>query len=317
MANPDLDSVFKKQPNYLQQDIGQGALKGIVVDVRDPHMERNARVLVYAEHGDYKNLDIYTIDWAKPLQGAPGTDHPPKIGDRVWVTQEVGEKTSFVYFGSWSATPMGDGTLPWNKRKGNDLPFESRHHRDLYPEASTIKRSGNGNCVWIADLFLNKQYLASSINLMDTGGKYFKIKSFHEDLEQEYSPVDEFDEGKGQLYKGDIGEFKPVREGHEFPQDIDPTSGSIEFGIQSLSVKLISGKEDYSAAVVEQKQEKTKTTYDSVILTGKLVRQRLDAVVAGMMDGHMGLFAPDFVRIPKLLTCPKRWDEEQSGGTLA
>ena len=312
MSNTDIDSKFKKEPQYLQQDIGQGCKKAIIVDVRDPHMNYAARVLIYSEHGDYKNLDIYALDWAEPLGGVTGSFNPPKLGDRVWVTYEEGEKYSLVYFGSWTATPMGDGTLPWNKRKGNEIPIEVRHHRDLYHESSMIKRSGNGNALWMNDLFLDKSHLASSINIMDSAGKYFRVKSFHSDLEQEYTPKDEFEEGEGQLYKGDIGEFKSVRKGYELPSEIDQLPGAIEFGVQRLSKKLVAGKEDFSVDITEQKSDDTKIDFDSIALAAKLCRTRLEAVSSQMMDGMMGLFAPSSVRIPNLLTCPERWDDEDS-----
>lgn len=319
MAENNLQAAFQKSPQYMQQDTGQGSLKGIVVDVRDPHLEGCARVLVYNEHGDYKNLDIYTIDWASPIQGYVGSFNPPKIGDRVYVTYEAGDKASLVYYGSWKAVPMGDGTLPWNKWKGSDIPIECFHHRDLYPESSMIKRSGNGNAIWMNDLFLDKKHLAASINVMDTGGKFFKIKSFHSDLEQEYAPKDEFEEGIGQLYKGDIGEFKPVRKGYELTSELDATTGSIEFGIQKLSKRIVSGKEDYSADISEQQDTDKKTVYDSVAIAGKLCRTRLDNVVSGMMSGAMMLHAGASVFAPNFLTCPQRWDEdeEEGGGVLA
>ena len=318
----DIDSRIKKSPQFGQTDTGNGSHKAIIVDVRDPHMEANARVLVYAEQGDYRKLDIYALDWASPKQGCVGSYNPPKIGDRVWVDFEAGEKYSMVYYGSWNAAPMGDGTLPWNKSKGSDVPIEVQHSRDLYPEASMLKRSGNGNAIWMKDLFMNGAYLASSINLMDTAGKFIRISSIHPDLEQEYAPKDEFDEGEGQLHKGDIGEFKPVRKGYEHPNEIDPVPGSIEIGVHRLNRSMISGKEDFTQDRTVQKLDEETLAFEAISTEGKSFINRLNGISQQFMESSMVLFAPQSVRVPNFLSCPQRWDDEEEesdggGGVLA
>jgi len=306
----ELEKTGETNPQYMQQDQISGVLRGIVVDVRDPYQMGMAKVAVYSVQGDYPELNIRNMDFATMMQGIRGSFSPPQLNDKVLITYESGDKHSPMILGYWNAVPMGDGKLPGNKRVGSDVRPECWNNHDLYPETIMLGSSGDGNAVWMNDLFLSEKYLASSINLMDTGGKYFKIKSFHQDVEEVWSPVVKFPNEKGSLYNKDYGENKSKRDGTETLEDLEPTAGGIELGVHRSSRAIYTAKEEFSCDIMEQESTDEKSR-EEVSLSGQVYHNRLEGASIDMAGDALFMSALSGVFISQSLMAPRRYDDDE------
>lgn len=304
----NLDQDTKKFPWMIASDDQTGAMKGIVVNVRDAFMSTMCQVWIYGQDGDLQDLDIDALPWAEFSYGGRNNITPPQLFDRVLVTFENGDKYTRKIVGYWYSTPMGHGTMAMDKRIGSELRPEVWPNRDLYPEANLIGASAEGNAIYFHDLFMNREYLASSVNLVDTGGKYFRIKSLLTD-KKPYAPVDDLPIGEGSLYNKDFGETNAVRKGFESTEDIDPSAGSIELGHQRLKRSLVSGSDDFTHDLVAQKVSQEEVGYDSSCTAGTVFSKRLESSNMAMALSAMFLHAPEGVFISSAHMPPKRWDD--------
>lgn len=315
------ENFLKRSPQFLQQDLQAGSMKGFVVDRRDPHLQGGVRITAYGMDGDYKDEDVYTMKWASPIQAIRGAYAPPDLWDRVMLSFDGGEKDSPLCIGHWNAAPMGEGTLPLSKWKGSFIRPENWLHHDLYPETIMLGCSGPGNAIWYEDIELDKKYLASSINLVDTGGRYLRIKSLHMQFDP-YSPVEEVPEGEGALYQADFGELKPTRKGTEFLDGMDSTLGALELGQRGAKRALLSGEKEFVADTVVLRDQDDKVVFQQEAINGKSwsIRQEMTNL-SGFMDTLM-LNASGGVMVNKFYCAPRRYDEQaqtsgDGGGQLA
>ena len=305
----NIRSLTEQQPQYMQQETAPGVLKGIVVDVRDPWQLGRVRVACYGTNGDYPDLDVSTLLWAEPAHKGRGFA-PLELFDRVMLTFDTGNKYAPMFLGTWRAMPMGDGTLPQNKRIGNENRMECWHHHDLYPETQMPCSSANGNSIWINDIYMDEKNFASSINLQDVSGKFFKIKTFKLDAKV-WSPVIRVPKGEGALYKYDPGDNEAMRYGYEHVDQMDSEAGVIEFGHQRLKQHMFTAKEDFT---LDQKTQKAEddgdVTAEERWQAGKLRMSRVDQASMVTMGGAMMLTAPSFIFLNNFLAPPTRWDDE-------
>lgn len=315
----EYDRIASRSPQYRQQDQMPGIVKAQVVDVRDPSMMGRVRALAYGIHGDYQDLDIEAIQWADCAIGGRGAFMPPQLGDRVLLSFDAGDKYAPLVTGYWTATPMGDGKLPWNKWKGSEIRPEVWHHHDLYPEGLMLASSGLGNAIWILDIVMNRSNdereanIASSINIMDTGGKYIRSKSFFMG-KPDYSPVEEFidseqdNQTKGSLYKKDFGEYQRLRTGFEATHEIDPVPGAIELGHQHLKRDMLSDESTFTLDRLTQKLDETEVSHEVQSIGGTIWNTRVKQAQLSILESTIMLNAPQVVMISDLLTVPRRWD---------
>ena len=318
----DIPFVLDADPQYAQSSTMSGMLEGEVVSVRDPHQRGSAKVMIYGLDGDYKELDVKNLDWATPIQTIRGAYAPPQLWDRLRISFEAGDKSKPKILGYTTAAPMGDGKLPFNKRIGSEIRPECWHHHNLYPESIMFGSSGCGSAVWMNDLWLDKQYIASSITIMDTAGKFIRTRSYH--LEDDYYCKEEkVPEGKGSLYQGDFEETKPVRSGFEYLDAAEEyISGAVEFGHKNLKHHMIATKTEFTLDHLIQKTEDDGVTHEEQTAGGMLWRKRQgSASMAMMMNANFAL-APGGMFVNKLMTAPRRFDDDEEetdngGGQLA
>lgn len=311
----DSEDINQLQPQYQQTDTIPGVFKATVVDVRDPMRRGQIKVHAYGLQGDFKDLDIAHLDWIEPMHGLRGSFSPPALGERVLVSADSGDKGQMLYMGTWRAVPVGDGLHPAGKRKGDETRPEGFANHNLVPESLIIASTGEGDTVWMSDLVLNEKHIISSINLMDSGGKYFKIQSVHADVENSYCPVDKFPTGKGSMHKQDFGDYDPKRTGFETPDSLENTAGIICFGVMRAKRELLCDKEDFSLDRFTQKIDQDEITRDEVSLAGVLFQTRLAQAKQVMLDNMMSLMAPNGIFINDLLTPPRVWDDSQDSNS--
>lgn len=196
----DVETKINRSPQTTQQDIIGGLHKGIVFKVQDPHQLGRAGVHVYGNNADFPDLNIDALEWCDYVQHGRGSFAPPELWDGVWVQFDAEDRESPVIVGYWYRVGTGRGTLPHTRVKGTNIRPENWHHHDLYPETQMLSCSGNGNALWTEDKYVSNNFLSSSINLEDTGGKYLEIKSFHPEVAG-YASDSDFPEN---LYQADV-----------------------------------------------------------------------------------------------------------------
>ena len=282
-----------------------------VVDVRDPWRMGRCRVHIYGHNGDYPLTNIGTIDWSHPMQPGRGSFMPPQLGDRVLCSFESGDKYAPTILGHVYETPMGDGTLPWNARKGTEHGPEAYPNCDLYPEALVLARSGNGNCIYVWDIGLGcsgtsqpKGYLCSSLNMVDTGGRFLRVGTVHRS-QRLWQPTNDFGVGEGTLYKQDYGQTQPVRDGTETTADLDDTAGQVELGTKRSYQAWIGSKDKQAVDLSVQSDSDDNVSLDRSAVSGKALAERQGS--AGMTVTDLSLFLAGSVFGPEPLFPPRTW----------
>lgn len=306
MKKSGLEQTTRKS-QYNQTERIPGSQVGQVVDVRDPWRMGRIRIHVHGMNGDYPLTDISDLDWAAPSWAGRGSFSPPQLGDRALVTFEAGDKYAPMYTGQVYETPMGHGTLPWNKRNGTEVPSCGWHNRDLYPESNVLACSGNGNSVYLDDILLGsnndgKGDLISSANIADSSSKYIRVQSQHLS-QQTWSPVDLFPDGKGALYQADFGENKEVRSGFELlPAQV---AGNIEMAVCHLWHELGCSSTNDSFDITVQGPDQSSITHERQAISGKLYELRQEEAVLTMMKDTVYLSGT--VIASNFLSPPSSW----------
>jgi hypothetical protein len=291
-----------RSPQLAQADTSGGSHKGIVVDVRDPFQRGFARVWCYTVHGDLPGLDISAIPWAEFKQPLRGSFSPPELWDRVLIDFEGGNRDSPVITGYWYGIPTGRGNLPMTRTKGSEIRPENWNQHDLYPENLMLACSGEGNAIWFEDKLMGGNYVSSNIQIVDTGAKFFQIRSIHSD-------VSDFASDSGvpdQLYGANVPERKALRDG--MTPIVDPVRGSIDFGHQNLSRSLITDENSFTIDQMTQLDDQGNVAIDSVAAGGFASRTRQGQGFIAQASNSIFLNSPVGVFAPNMLSLPRRWD---------
>lgn len=243
------NSKYSKQPQRLQQDLKTGVFKGHAVDVRDPLGQGGARVHCFALHGDYNQLDINAIPWARPHKALRGSHTPPEWGDKLLIQFEDGNQYKPQIVGYWDSIPNGAGTLSFNIVKGTDIRPEGWHNHDLYPESLVLAASGEGCVIWFENKQINEQDLYSAIRAEDTGGKFLRIWSFHPDT-LDYAAIEKL--SPDDTLHGATMDPPTITRNGTHPV-MESVGGAIELGHQKL--KRIMSVDDNGFSVDQMRQK--------------------------------------------------------------
>jgi len=303
MNKRDNANFLHKHGQLIQGDTLSGPYKGVVVDNRDPLQLFRARIHIYGLHSDYKDLYMVRIPWAEPMDKVSSA---PSRFAKVWVMFEGGDLETPVYFGRWSSIPAGRGKLPFNKREGSEIPPWARSSNNLVPESTVLGYSEEGSAVWISEKLLgDEKGIASSINLVDTGSKYFRISSLHIDAEP-WVPADSRVAEQKKTLEDEEGEpFERIRDGHSEPVD---AAGSIELGFSNLSQSWCTSKDKQTAMVFSQTQEEGEGEVEIAALDAQILALRQQSAQFAMMGDALFLGAPNGILMGDCLQPPTRWD---------
>lgn len=292
--------------HLLDKEQALGLHKGICIDNEDPWGLGRIRVWIYGMHGDFTKIPKEAIPWSDPVIPLAGAFTPPPKWARVWVAFDAGYKYTPVYLGFWYAVPNGTGKLAFDSRKGSEVPAEAWHFNRLIPEATLLARSPEGNAVWLEQKFISDKHVASSINLMDTGGKGISIRSFHPDTESVEAP-----------FKGDAGDSIQKEQGEKFNDPIrsgtdnpEQATGSIEFDTQGLKRVMHSDGDSFTCESVSQTDKDGKVKAESQMIDGDVLLKRAESALFLMSNSAMFLYGANGVFANTLRTPPRRYDEE-------
>lgn len=303
----NVEEFLQKHNQFNQTDNQFGLYKGIVVDNRDPAKHGRCRVHIYNLHTDYKGLPITTLPWAEPLIPFDGSFPPPSRFARVWVLYEGGDQTTPVYFGRWYGIPTGRGKLPFNSGVGAEQRPEAWDVCDLVPEALLLGSTSEGSAIWFNELLLGEEKgVASSINIMDTGSKYFKITSLH--LEKEPWVKKELRVAEVNKSLEDVTQseqLKPIRDGFSEPVE---SAGSIEMGFKNLTFSLATSKENKTSIELIQSSEEEEAIAALAALDGQIFALKQDNSQISLMDEAIFAGAQWGLLASSINTSPTRWD---------
>lgn len=243
MNDDHLDTLFRS-PGLIQGDTRQGIYRGLVVDPMDPELRGRVRVHIYGLHGDYAGVDSSCILWSEPINPFGGSVSPPEFGARVWVAFEAGDLNAPIVLGQWYANGTGRGTLPMDLHFGSEISPDTWSHHDQYPEGLSVFRTGEGSSFFVLNKLINNKSMESVIQIVDTGGKFIRTKSFH--LKQkDNTPVldgDVMDQVPDNLDGKTIKSGNVARSG--FGTECDVSPGSIKIRIPFM----VSGGDTTTAA---------------------------------------------------------------------
>lgn len=291
---------LQRHDQYVQTDKIEGSWKAIVVDNRDPHMNRCCRVHIYNLHSDYKDLPVTVLPWAAPASEQEAT---PSRFDRVWVKFEGGDLTTLVYYGRWHGNPGGRGRLPHNSGVGTERRPEGWDSSDLVPESQILGMSKEGSGVWLSERLLGESKgVASSITLMDTGSKYLRVNSFHLDKEPWVPKESRTAEVGKSLEEGPSDPFEAIRDG--ISESVD-AAGGIEMGFKNLHQALQTNEEGQTIASLTQTGKEDEgqlalQALDGQILSLQQKSSRLDVMGDAIFSGgKQGLLSTRLVSAPE------------------
>lgn len=292
--------TLAKNPSQQQSSSMSGLQKGMIVDVRDSHLQGKARVWVYALHGDLVNVNVETLPWCEFAQSQRGSFSPAEIGDRALISFEASDKYAPVILAYWRGTPMARDNTLWSGPTGSEIRPEGWHHHNLYPESNILAMSGAGNGVWMEDKLVGKN-LASVIHIETTGGDVMKASSFHLDCEG-FAAFQKYEGGIGKvLDKSDLN--KPVRDGVTKP---DKAAGELELSNHNIKKLLITDKEFFSLDQTQQMNKDEEIGASQESLCGKVSRTRQGTASVSMVD-EVVLLTGKAVAAMSFYTTPRIW----------
>lgn len=300
----------KRKPQYVQTSQQPGVMVGHVVSARDPWRKGRAKVQLPGKDGDYPLTDIGALEFIQSMQPGRGAFMPPQLGDRVLVSFQAGEKNSPMIIGHVQETPMGDGKTFWNSRTGSEVHPKGWFNRALYPEALVLAASGLGNVISMRDVVMDAAKsgtgdLASCIEVQDTGGKFFRINSFHEQVKT-YVPVDVIPDGKGTLYQQDYGKTEALTKGTETLTDIDQVAGSIDLGMHLVQKTAKQAKEEDSLDRTLQLTDKSTVSHSRSAVSGKMYSICQEESAVSLME-KQSFLAGQFYFSTRPLMPPEKW----------
>lgn len=172
---------FKKLINY------NGFYRGFVVSTDDPKHLGRVKVRIPAIHGSDPSLETYmadnTLPWAQPgIFNLAGPDMGqlilPYIGSVVWVTFEVDQPNSPIYFGNlYSTKPVGEKYIQGSRHifQGTQLQCTEddlkMYDSAVYNLFTTLKG---------ASIVIDDSDMREKVEIKDAFGQYIRFSNLGE-----------------------------------------------------------------------------------------------------------------------------------------